>query len=329
MAYSVQKSICIVLFTIHSIKRKPALKQCVPFILTDELSLPNTQKYDVNTLRLLILIWIRFVVLSRVGQRTPFGLVWSDDQCVWNANDVKRIREASWLSWPAVAKSMRTWNMLCIYQGEKQQRLSVVKLLESITDLVLFVTTSSDYKTCLAFRITWIARDKSDERDGKRFQGLCDGSDLCISMCLTRIKEKWSSLIRIRWSRGNISLYLSLCLWDVVLPMGNRVRSLFWITTGLSDRLNMGIQASESCLFLHLSPSCCSTVGRALENESCWTQRSRRMRSFFNTVPFPRSLRRMRVVIRSVKGERKEKRKEVRDVSHPKLEILLCAFSPL
>lgn len=127
------------------------------------------------------------------------------------------------------------------------------------------------------------------------FQGLCDGSDLYISLCLTRIKEKWSSLIRIRWSRGNISLYLSLCLWDVVLPMGNRVRSLFWITTGLSDRLNMGIRASESCLFLHLSrisPSCCSTVGRALENESCWKQRSRRMQSFFNTVALPRSLQR-------------------------------------
>lgn len=34
-------------------------------------------------------------------------------------------------------------------------------------------------------------------------------------------------------------LPLSVCLWDVVLPMGSRVRSLFWITTGLSDRLNM------------------------------------------------------------------------------------------
>lgn len=68
---------------------------------------------------------------------------------------------------------------------------------------------------------------------------------------------------------GDISVSLSVCLWDVVLPVGNRIRSLFWITTGLSDRLNMGIQARESSVFISARFLSSPLLYLALRHVSC------------------------------------------------------------
>lgn len=147
----------------------------------------------------MIQIWCQYIssfnldldslYFSRVGQRSQFGLIWSDDQCVWNrtemrtaAGGVKRVLicEASWLSWPAVA----CVSLNQCERGAKAEyvlHLSVKKKASFVPEiiccsaargntsvaaagLVLFVTTSilmKDYETFLVFRTARIINPMS------------------------------------------------------------------------------------------------------------------------------------------------------------------------